>query len=167
VRAFVLFWCVVALLVLAPAARAVGPDKRARMVFAIHQWWQPPVVQDEREITQLRSENRKLKRRLNYHAAWVRRLQRIRRPDVYYALKLASIIWGVPQPELRAVGRCESGLDPGAKNGRYRGVFQEGPMFEAGPFGRAGFSVWDPLANIFTAAYTVSLQGWRQWQCQP
>jgi hypothetical protein len=71
----------------------------------------------------------------------------------------------VPYHHQRAVGYCESKLWPFARNGIYRGVFQEGPMFERGPFG--SFSVWDPYANVFTAALTASRQGWRQWACKP
>lgn len=87
--------------------------------------------------------------------------------DVQYAIRLAAAAYGVSERELHAVASCESGHDPGAQNGRYRGVFQEGPMFEGGPFGRAGFSVWDPLPNVMMAAYTVAREGWNQWECKP
>ena len=86
---------------------------------------------------------------------------------VSYAIKLASVAFGVSERDLNVVASCESGHDPVAANGRYRGVFQEGPMFERGPFGQAGFSVWDPFPNVFMAAYTVSRQGWHQWECKP
>lgn len=108
-------------------------------------------------------------------AAWaVERagLRRLARASLYQgsvdeALRLASVTYGVPLHELRSVAWCESTHRPLARNGRYRGLFQEGPMFEAGPFGRAGLSVWSPYANAMTAAYTVSREGWRQWQCRP
>jgi hypothetical protein len=93
-------------------------------------------------------------------------LQRRWRPTVTYALRLASAVSGVSYWELRAVSWCESHHYPFASNGRYRGLFQEGPMFEAHPIGRAGFSVFDPLANSLVAALTVRQQGWRQWECR-
>jgi hypothetical protein len=120
---------------------------------------------ERRETRQLRANIETLKAR---HRA-VRRLQAAGVPQVpvHYAIRLASVVYGVPAVELRTVGSCESRLYQYAQNGRFRGVFQEGPMFEAGPFGRAGFSVWDVLANVFTAAHTVSREGWGQWECRP
>jgi hypothetical protein len=97
------------------------------------------------------------KARADVHRRW--------HPTVLYALRLASTVYGVPYRELHAVGSCESHLYAFARNGRYRGVFQEGPMFERGPF--ASFGVFDPIANALTAAYTVSHEGWRQWSCRP
>lgn len=88
-----------------------------------------------------------------------------RDPEVNEALVLASRVYGVPLSQMRSVAFCESRFFPGARNGPYRGLFQEGPMFERGPFG--DLSVWSPYANAFTAAYTVAREGWRQWECKP
>ena len=88
-------------------------------------------------------------------------------PSVSEALTLAAVAYGVPRSELSRVAWCESTHRPSARNGPYRGLFQEGPMFEAGPYGRAGLSVWSPYASAMTAAYTVSREGWRQWECKP
>ena len=88
-------------------------------------------------------------------------------PTVVYALRLASAVYGVPYSELSAVSWCESHHYPFAVNGPYRGLFQEGPMFESHSLGRAGFSVFDPIINALVAASTVSQQGWRQWSCRP
>jgi hypothetical protein len=101
-------------------------------------------------------------------AALYRRKLLIRwKPTVQYAYRLASAVYGVSYWSLHRVGACESNHYVYARNGRYRGVFQEGSMFERGPFGRAGFSVWDPIANALTAASVVAGQGWRQWECRP
>jgi hypothetical protein len=84
------------------------------------------------------------------------------RPTVDYAIRLASAVTGVPAQELYAVARCESGLNPFARNGRYLGVFQLGWA----PFG--AFSPFDPVANALSAAVTVRRDGsWRQWECRP
>lgn len=97
-----------------------------------------------------------------------RELRRRWRPTVFYGMRLASVVYGVPYSELHAVSECESHHYLFARNGQYRNNFQEGPMFERGPFGRAGFSVWDPIASAMTAAYTRRHDGsWRQWECKP
>lgn len=100
-----------------------------------------------------------------------RRLQRYiahQQPySVSYLIKLAATAYGVSEYDMNTVASCESGHSPTAQNGQYRGVFQEGPMFEGGPFGKAGFSVWDALPNVMMAAYTVSHEGWSQWSCKP
>lgn len=87
--------------------------------------------------------------------------------DVTYAIHLAATVYGVNETDMHRVASCESGHSSTAVNGQYRGVFQEGPMFERGLFGQAGFSVWDPVANAMTAAWTVSRGGWSQWECKP
>jgi hypothetical protein len=82
-------------------------------------------------------------------------------PTVDYAYRLASAVFGVPYWELHAVGSCESHHYPFARNGRYLGVMQLGWR----PF---GFSPFDPVANVLSAAATVSHDGsWRQWSCKP
>jgi len=83
------------------------------------------------------------------------------RPTVDYAIRLAAAVAGVPAWELYAVARCESTLNPYARNGRYQGLFQLGWA----PF---GFSPFDPVANALSAALTVRRDGsWRQWECKP
>jgi hypothetical protein len=101
-------------------------------------------------------------------AAGYRRKLLVRwKPTVQYAYRLAAAIYGVSYWQMHNVSQCESNHYPYARNGQYRGLFQEGPMFERGPFGHAGFSVWDPIANALTAADVVSQQGWGQWECKP
>ncbi len=97
-----------------------------------------------------------------------RQLQQVRtklhyrwQPTVDYAYRLASAVTGVSYWQLRSVGECESHHNPFATNGRYKGVMQLGWS----PF---GFSPFDPIANVLSAAMTVRHDGsWRQWQCRP
>lgn len=98
-----------------------------------------------------------------------KRLTRIVRtsPPVSEALTVASIAYGVPRAELEHVAFCESTLNPSARNGRYRGIFQMGPIFESSPYGRAGLSVWSPLASAMAAASIVRAGGWGPWECRP
>lgn len=101
------------------------------------------------------------------HAAALERARAARTTatDVAAALKVAAVVYGIPLRQLTGVARCESTLNPHAVNGRYRGLFQQGPMFEATPFGRAGLSVWNPYAAALSTAYTVRREGWKQWSC--
>lgn len=92
-----------------------------------------------------------------YRAAALKRWK----PTVQYAYRLAAAIFGVPYWQLHAVGSCESHHYPFARNGRYLGVMQLGWR----PF---GFSPFDPIANVLSAAATVRHDGsWRQWECKP
>lgn len=90
-------------------------------------------------------------------------------PSVSEALTVASVAYGVPRSELSSVAWCESTQRPDARNGRYRGLFQFGPIFESSPYGRAGLSVWSPLASAMAAAYIVRHggSGWSPWECSP
>lgn len=121
-------------------------------------WWAAKAVQNKKDANARGRTIKRLKREARVRWA----------PTVDYAYRLAATVYGVPASDLRSVGGCESHHDPFARNGRYRGVMQEGPMFERGPFGRAGFSVWDPVANVLTAAHARVRDGsWRQWECKP
>jgi soluble lytic murein transglycosylase-like protein len=104
-----------------------------------------------------------------------RRTRHAIRRDVNYALRLAAASYPVPLAELRAVARCESGLDPFNVNpsSRASGLFQFLPSTWAGRWGgyryhQLGFSVFDPVANALAAAQVVTRDGsWRQWVCRP
>jgi hypothetical protein len=111
-----------------------------------------------------------LQKRLVLRVLQARALRKVKAApvrDVHYAIHLAATVYGVGETALHKVASCESGHSSSAINGIYRGVFQEGPMFERGRFGQAGFSVYDPVANAMTAAETVAREGWSQWQCRP
>ena len=142
-----------------PVQRTV---ERTLMGKSIHQWHQIAVkrrVERDRARSKAGDAIRETRR--------LRVLAAKNSHSVSYAIHLAATAYGVSETQMHRVASCESGHSATAVNGRYRGVFQEGPMFEGGPFGRAGFSVWDPLANAMMAAYTVSREGWSQWSCKP
>jgi len=89
------------------------------------------------------------------------RLRRRWAPTVDYALRLGSAVSGVSYYAMRSVAWCESRLDPGATNGRYKGIFQLG-------WSPLGFSAYDPVANAISTGMTVAHDGsWRQWECKP
>jgi hypothetical protein len=130
-------------------------------------WWADRAVRARRDANMRRRENRKLQLR---ERALTRELAIARRhwkPTIDYALQLAAAVYGISEIELRNVAWCESRLSASAQNGQYRGLFQQGPMFEQTAIGRAGFSVWDPVAAALSTAATVEREGWAQWECKP
>jgi hypothetical protein len=121
-----------------------------------------------REVRRLRAENGLLKAHVRRFSN-LRRLQAVHHdaPTLAYAIRLASVVYGVSPSEMYRVARCESNLYRYARNGIYRSYWQEGPMFERSRFGRAGFVIWDPIASALSTAETVAREGWVQWECKP
>lgn len=69
------------------------------------------------------------------------------------------------------VMRCESGGNPNAKNPRSsaRGLFQHLSRYwptRSAAAGFAGASVFDPTANVATAAWLWRTGGWGHWVCR-
>lgn len=95
----------------------------------------------------------------------------------FYAIRLASVVYGIPYWELYNVARCETGgtFSPWIVNpsSEATGLFQFLPSTWSGSWGAAkfaaaGFKVTDPIANALGAAYVVSKDGgWGQWSCKP
>jgi hypothetical protein len=60
------------------------------------------------------------------------------------------------------VARCESSLNPRARNGQYRGIFQMGSA-ERARFGHSRFA----LGQARAALRYWRLAGWAPWSCKP
>lgn len=148
-----------------PRADASGADFRESYIYAKTFARRYRLQRDDlqRRLVRRVVEVRKLRERIGELV----RAKAAPRRDVAYAIHLAATVYGVSESDMHSVASCESGHSSTAVNGQYRGVYQEGPMFERGPFGRAGFSVWDAVPNALTAAWTVSREGWSQWSCKP
>lgn len=140
-----------AVLAALPTTAQSGPAREAALAHQLR----VERTQHAHQVRELRMQARGLRRTLAHH------------PSVAEALTIASVAYGVPRAQLSTVAWCESTHRPWARNGAYRGLFQEGPMFEQGPYGRAGLSVWSPYASAMTAALTASREGWAQWSCRP
>ena len=83
----------------------------------------------------------------------------------------AAAAYHVPAARMRRIGWCESNFLPGAVNPRTgaAGVFQWLPRSWAWASVQAGFggaSVFDPYANIYTAAWAMSRNLWGWWVCR-
>lgn len=70
------------------------------------------------------------------------------------------------QDEAVEVARCESGLNPEATNGQYRGLFQLG-RYHYWRLDEHGWSWSDPLHNAQAASDLYGEQGWGPWSCRP
>jgi hypothetical protein len=96
-----------------------------------------------------------------------------------HGLRLAAVVYGVPYRDLRAIAECESGVWPLAKNpsSSASGTLQFlDSTWARTPFGRAGFSVFDPIANALAGAWLMDYDrgelhdgrySYREWVCQP
>jgi hypothetical protein len=86
----------------------------------------------------------------------------LKTPAVEHALRLAAVTYDVPYSRLRAVARCESGLRPHAKGGRYVGLFQFGmPLWNGTPYRQ--FERSDPYASALAGARAFSLGMASHW----
>lgn len=90
------------------------------------------------------------------------------------AIRLASVTYGVPEAEMRAVAWCESRMNPRAANrsSSARGLFQflttpNGGTWGTTPYAR--MSVFNPYANALAAGwlYVKSGRNWKAWSCRP
>ncbi len=66
------------------------------------------------------------------------------------------------------VARCESGLQPTARNGQFTGLFQLGRGYHEGRAARLGYSwdqMWEAGPNIQVAADLWAEAGWGPWSC--
>lgn len=81
---------------------------------------------------------------------------------VAHALRIAAATYGVPEDKLRRVARCESTLNPKARNGQYVGLFQFGSyLWGKTPYAR--FSRTDPHAAALAAAWAFKRGMARNW----
>lgn len=98
-----------------------------------------------------------------------RRWRKAKWPTVDQSIVVASHVYGVSITTMRRIGTCESGLRSWAKNkvSTASGVFQFlDKTWARTPEGRAGLSVWNPVANVFAAARHMSRYGTGAWVCQ-
>lgn len=67
------------------------------------------------------------------------------------------------------VAKCESGFNPRATNGQFRGLFQIGVKYHAARTQRMGYTLdqlWEPGPNIAVALAIYHEQGGSPWQCK-
>lgn len=67
------------------------------------------------------------------------------------------------------VAKCESGYNPHATNGQFRGLLQVGVRIHAARIARMGFTpdaMWEVGPNLAVAHAIYSESGPRAWQCK-
>ena len=81
--------------------------------------------------------------------------------QAFQPLGQAAVDWGL------RIAKCESGYNPHAVNpSGASGLFQFMPStFAKSPPGRAGGSIWDPVANSQAAAWVYSQGRQGEWEC--
>jgi hypothetical protein len=86
------------------------------------------------------------------------------RSSRWYRASIIKAVFGPYGGEALRVARCESNLNPKARNGQYRGVFQMGHN-ERKTYGH-GPGVW---AQSFAAYryFVRSGRDWSPWACRP
>jgi soluble lytic murein transglycosylase-like protein len=83
----------------------------------------------------------------------------------------AAAAYGLPAWRMHRIARCESGYFPGAVNPHSgaSGVYQFlGSTWRAAApaAGFAGASVFDAVANVYTAAHWMAQGYWHWWVCR-
>lgn len=96
------------------------------------------------------------------------RLAYVHRTDVIEAIRLAAITWNVSYSTLLRRAKCESVLNPNAKNpgSTASGLFQflYPSTWSSTPYGSE--SVWSPYANALAAAWMEHVGRGGEWVCQ-
>jgi hypothetical protein len=86
----------------------------------------------------------------------------------------SSLIFGIPYTVLLNIARCESSLNPRARNGSHFGLFQFVPAtFRAAASrlqsttGLAARSYWNPLDSAYVAGFMFVTGDAQRWSCEP
>jgi hypothetical protein len=89
--------------------------------------------------------------------------------SIVHAIRLASMVFHTDSQHMLRTARCESHLNVYAHNphSTATGLFQFlTSTWNSTPFGRAGFSIYDPYAQaLATAQIVVHDHGYGQWVC--
>ncbi len=86
----------------------------------------------------------------------------------------SSLIFGIPYAVLLNIAKCESSLNPRARNGTHFGLFQFAPAtFRQAAArlqattGLAARSYWNPLDSSYVAGFMFATGDAPRWSCEP
>lgn len=85
-------------------------------------------------------------------------------------IEAAADAKGIDEKRVLLIARCESGFNPRANSGYYKGIFQHDPNYWAGraaKFGHSGASIFDVDAQIAVSTGMMAQGGWSHWGCDP
>lgn len=96
------------------------------------------------------------------------------RGRVRRAIYDSALTFGVPYHLLLKIARCESGLNPRARDGNHFGLFQFLPdTFRAGSStmrsmtGIVAHTYWNPLDSAYVAGFLFAVGKADRWACLP
>ncbi|MEO7904782.1 MAG: ubiquitin-like domain-containing protein [Candidatus Saccharimonadales bacterium] len=85
-------------------------------------------------------------------------------------IRAASTAKGIDAQRVLIIAKCESGFNPRADSGFYKGLFQHDPTYwdaRAAKYGFAGASYYDVDAQIGVSTAMMAGGGWSHWGCDP
>lgn len=85
-------------------------------------------------------------------------------------IREASEAKGIDSQRVLLIAKCESGFNPRADSGYYKGIFQHDPGYwpaRAAKYGYAGASYFDVDAQIGVSTSMMAGGGWGHWGCDP
>jgi len=90
--------------------------------------------------------------------------------EILDRINAASRRHGIDANRVATIAKCESGFNPTADSGYYKGLFQHDPNYwpaRAERYGYAGASIFDVDAQIGVSTAMMAGGGWSHWGCDP
>lgn len=88
--------------------------------------------------------------------------------EILAKINAASAAKGIDANRVAGIAKCESGFNPMADSGYYKGLFQHDPNYwpaRAAKYGFAGASIFDVDAQIGVSTSMMAGGGWSHWGC--
>ncbi len=89
--------------------------------------------------------------------------------EILARIKFWSEQRGIDANRVSRIVKCESGFNPRADSGYYKGLFQHDPNYWSGraaKYGAAGASIYDVEAQIKVSTAMMAGGGWSHWGCK-
>lgn len=89
--------------------------------------------------------------------------------EIIAKINSVSSAKGIDGNRVAAIAKCESGFNPNADSGYYKGLFQHDPRYwdsRAAKYGFSGASIYDVDAQIGVSTSMMAAGGWSHWGCK-
>lgn len=90
--------------------------------------------------------------------------------EILSKINAASTRLGIDANRVATIAKCESGFNPNADSGYYKGLFQHDPNYwpaRAARYGFSGASIFNAEAQIGVSTAMMAEGGWSHWGCDP
>lgn len=90
--------------------------------------------------------------------------------EILSKINAASTRLGIDANRVATIAKCESGFNPNADSGYYKGLFQHDPGYwpaRAARYGFSGASIFNAEAQIGVSTAMMAEGGWSHWGCDP